>query len=117
MNTEELHRRQTNIVKSLVNYSEAYAVDLYSIEHFCIINNITDDEYEWLEKFYDRYINIINTKYRHNLKVRLMNPDIKASEVTAIKLLLDENKEDNNIETDNNISITLVSNINNEENE
>lgn len=84
--------REEQLINALQNYSEAYATPQYSVANFRILNNVTEDEWAKLKETCSKEVVLIQQKYELNLEHRLLDPDIKSSEVTAIKLLMDELK-------------------------
>lgn len=80
--------REEQLKEALKQYSEAYATPQYSVANFRILNNITDEEWQSLKDSPE--VKLIQQKFELNLRNRLLDPNVKASEVTAIKILLDD---------------------------
>lgn len=84
--------REKQLIKAIQNYAQAYATPQYGIANFRILNNVTEEEWENVKQLCGQEVKLIQQKYELNLENRLLDPEIKSSEVTAIKLLMDELK-------------------------
>lgn len=86
---QEIIQHRDNLTKAIMNYSNAYPTAKYSIADFRIIHSISDDDMKWLKENHPEAIDLISQKAKLNLRVRLLDPEIKASEVTAIRSYLE----------------------------
>lgn len=99
--------------QSIQEYSKMKPDDTYSIGEFLILNSYTMEELRKNVKDVDHYISVINQRQKYGLLTRLANSNISPSEVAAIKVLLEQLDQSEDVQdTSTGIKIELVSNVN-----
>lgn len=84
--------RKQQLIDCLRLYSQGPTHTQFSIANFRIVNNILDEEFEWLEDTQPDMIKLLITKQDLNLHNRLLANDVTSSEVAAIKLILESSQ-------------------------
>lgn len=81
----------TDLIKAANDYSNSPTNASYSVSDFRLIYNIGDAEFALLKNNKEgaSHIKLIEQKAKLNLRVRLLNPEIKTSEVNAIKTYME----------------------------
>lgn len=86
---KEILQQRLRLGTEVTNYANAHPTAKYSIADFRIIYNISDEDMKYLQDNHSTMLDLIKQKAKLNLRTRLLDPEIKAAEVGAIRAYLE----------------------------